>query len=141
MKQSDEPDCVYGLVDRFTGELCYIGITRHKPSKRLRQHINKATSIVECEKDWWICRHLIRGVKPLVIVLSRPQDPMLEHQLIERGRAMGLPLLNRDFGKKAGDASGDSFYRLHMAVRNRVFPIALYGYSMSQAIHDYLGRN
>lgn len=143
MKQNDNPRCVYGLVDRFTGELRYIGQTKHRPSRRLRQHVNNAVSIVECEKDWWICKHLIRGVDPMIVVLARPRGFLLrtEMRLIAKATKLGIPLLNREWGKRVERKYHNQFYSHHRAVRDVVFPIALYGYSMSQAIRDYRRRN
>lgn len=143
MRQNDNPRCVYGLVDRFTGELRYIGQTKLRPSARLRQHINESVAIRECEKHWWICKHLMLDVEPLIIVLSRPRGDLLstESRLIQRANRRGFRLLNRPIGKRVSHKYNNQFYPLHRAVRNRVFPLVLHHYYMSDAIRDFRMRN
>jgi len=77
--------CIYSLADPMTGLLCYVGQTRHAPSKRLEAHIREGEDrsvsfpITSGRKNWLAYLRTI-GVSPVMTVLGEYSVEALDNQ-------------------------------------------------------------
>src|SRR5437016_4412979 len=89
------PGCsfIYALVDPFTGEVRYIGETINLAS-RYRGHMG--TAYCNLEKPEWVCGCILRGKKPIMIVLEtvRGAGSDTERKWIRHFERAGARLLN-----------------------------------------------
>ena len=92
---------IYGLADPRTGEIRYIGKTKHLLSTRLSQHISEAKKCHRTHRHHWINLLLKDGIKPLILLLEEVAESCweeAERRHIAECRAQGMKLTNETDG-------------------------------------------
>jgi hypothetical protein len=79
---SDRIYTIYSLVDPYTSQIRYVGITSSLLRKRLNKHITVARQGDQRHISRWIQKVLREGKRPLIVGLEKTTDPVKQFGLL-----------------------------------------------------------
>jgi hypothetical protein len=95
---SDRIYTIYSLVDPYTSQIRYVGITSSLLRKRLNKHITVARQGDQRHISRWIQKVLREGKRPLIVGLEKTTDPYRETVWITYYKNIGHSLTNASDG-------------------------------------------